>query len=265
MTIINIPDSVQEAVESLEGIGRLLTAREWERAAVVYALTHYEGGSRGPRSSRHMSETLTYQALADLGVTGLTSPKRVGWYHDQWQAVVDGGYADEAELGDEIEIPDDWEWPPNDTVGERDTTMTPERRETLMQAGREAGMRTGSKVVDVAANPRSLQAAIKADPATLRAAEEAVEEARAERHAKAVRQAGGNPDLPVEPFDGELAAEATRIAGVLIGLRTRTRMLRDRCEDDQWAKVQPIINEALTAYTVDFVGNVPDTIEGLIQ
>lgn len=175
MSTINIPRTVDEALASLDGIGRLVTAKEWERAALVYALTH-EGRTGGRRSGTNV--TLSFQGLADRGISGLADRKRVAWYHDQWQAVVEAGYAQPVGLGDDLDIPDDWEWPPNDTVGERDTTMTPERRDRLMEAGRAAGMRTGSKVVDIAANPRSMAEAIKADSATAEAAAKALAESR---------------------------------------------------------------------------------------
>ena len=213
MSTITIPDTIDEAVTSLDGIGRLVQAREWKRAAIVWALTHYEGGSRGPRSMGQMSQTLTYSQLAEKGIVGLTNRKRVAWYHDQWQSVIDDGYADPVGLGDSIDIPDDWEWPPNDSVGERDTSMTEERREHLMEAGREAGLPTGSKVVDIVANQRSLQAAIKADPATAEAAAAALvsndEGIRALRRAE---QEAATARLNADPTYPERHARAVRDA-----------------------------------------------------
>lgn len=43
-----IPETIEQATESLTGLERLLTAKQWERAAIVYAFTR-NGGKPGPK------------------------------------------------------------------------------------------------------------------------------------------------------------------------------------------------------------------------
>jgi hypothetical protein len=44
--MVQIPTSIDGAIDALNGIEELLTAREWERAAIVYAFTREDGHGR---------------------------------------------------------------------------------------------------------------------------------------------------------------------------------------------------------------------------
>lgn len=103
---ITIPASLDEAKASLNGIGALLTAKEWERAAIVWAFTR-DGRGQPNRSTA----ILTMKEFAALRITGLSSENQVGLYRKAWQTAIDDGHAQPVKPGDEIELPDR-KWPP---------------------------------------------------------------------------------------------------------------------------------------------------------
>ncbi|MBA2633833.1 MAG: hypothetical protein H0U86_12690, partial [Chloroflexi bacterium] len=61
---IQIPASLDEAVSNLNGLAALLTAKQWERAAIVFAFTTDEANGRGNRGT---STALSARAFAELG------------------------------------------------------------------------------------------------------------------------------------------------------------------------------------------------------
>jgi len=208
--------------------------------------------------------------LAAHRIVGLRDRDTIALYRDRWQAAINEGAAGPISLGDTIIIPDDWDWPPNDSVGERDVSMTPERRDRLMEAGREAGMPKGSKVVDIAANPKSLRAAIKADPATAQAARQALEEAAQERHDQVIREAGGNP-AGVQAFEGDDITDWNHeVSGIKIRMgNLRGDIQRARRNAEQRGipagRLEELLGETLGALNSALYGEVPDTVEGLTQ
>lgn len=102
MPRINIPVSIEDAKSSLNGLGSLLQAKEWERAAIVYAFT----GPNGPTRPR----TLSLRAFADLGIVGLTNKDTVAEYRKAWESAMEDG-APAAAPGDVITVPN-LPWPP---------------------------------------------------------------------------------------------------------------------------------------------------------
>lgn len=100
---IRIPASIDEAVSSLNGVAALLTAKQWERAAIVYAFTTDEING-GPRTGRNSGQ-LSLREFATLGITGLRSREQVRAYRDAWQSAIDAGPAEEAVPGQEVELP----------------------------------------------------------------------------------------------------------------------------------------------------------------
>src|SRR5690554_2845848 len=105
-----IPSTLDEAKEQLNALGRLLTAKEWERAAIVYAFTR--DGGQGEYQQNVRTDILTVPAFSRLGISGLKSHNSVRMYRDAWQWAVDNGYAGEIHPGQEIELPTvEWsEW-----------------------------------------------------------------------------------------------------------------------------------------------------------
>lgn len=182
-----LPTTAEEAVTELGSLGLLMNATGWKKAAIVAALV---GPATGPGRKGRDSYLfpLTIEALLERRITGLRDRQTVMRYRDAWF-----GERDLPTLGDKIDLDGLPDWPPNLTVGERAPGMTPERRDTLMKAGKDAGMPSGSKVVDVAANPKAMAAAIKADPQVEAAAREALGQADDARHDR-LRPGHGTPE-----------------------------------------------------------------------
>lgn len=83
MTKITIPASIEEATDRLTGLERLLTATEWEKAAIVAAfVTTSEQGKGGAAKA---SSSLSPIQFAALGITGLKSKDTVRRYAEAWE------------------------------------------------------------------------------------------------------------------------------------------------------------------------------------
>src|SRR5262245_2691485 len=174
MNVIHIPATAEAAVTELGSLGRLINAKKWERAALVAALVGPPTGSGGDHGGNQHGNwqtgnsrfAYTVKTLCELGIVGMKTDKTVAHHRDVWcrQRPVPA-------LGESIDLAGLPEWPgiPEEELAQR-SGMTPERKEALLEAGREAGMPTGAKVVDVAANPKALEAAIMADAETARIA-----------------------------------------------------------------------------------------------
>lgn len=102
---IHIPASIAEAKSALNGIGKLLTAKQWERAAIVYAFTEPGSGQgvRKPLVDSH--QRLSIADFAALGVYGLRDRHGVASYRDAWQAAIDDRQAVAVGPGDSVELP----------------------------------------------------------------------------------------------------------------------------------------------------------------
>jgi hypothetical protein len=81
-TTVAIPATIEEAVGALNGIDALLTAKGWERAAIVYAFT--EDGQGNNQHRRKTVNALTISEFADLGIAGLTTRETVALYRNAW-------------------------------------------------------------------------------------------------------------------------------------------------------------------------------------
>jgi hypothetical protein len=101
MTQAKIPNSIEEAVKNLDGIGALLTAKQWERAAIVYAFTEPNGG--GPRTGG-ISRQLSIREFAELGITGLRDRSQIRLYRKAWEVAMQDG-APDAKPGDVVDLP----------------------------------------------------------------------------------------------------------------------------------------------------------------
>ncbi len=82
MTRITIPTSLDEAVNTLGGVDALLTAKEWERAAIVAA---FVSTSDGP-GKRNVSSAISPVEFAALGLKGLSSANTVRHYVEAWKS-----------------------------------------------------------------------------------------------------------------------------------------------------------------------------------
>lgn len=97
---IRIPTTIEEMTSKLNGIERLLTAKGWERAAIVYAFTADQQGTQvGGR--KKVSDRLGIEEFAELGIAGLASRPTVRKYRDLWAE-----HGTPCDPGDEVELPD---------------------------------------------------------------------------------------------------------------------------------------------------------------
>jgi hypothetical protein len=80
-----------ELSERLTGLERLITAKRWERAAIVYAFT--TNVRRRTDLHPEVGFPVTMGRFAQLGFTGLTSKDTVARYRAAWQLAIDEGHA----------------------------------------------------------------------------------------------------------------------------------------------------------------------------
>ena len=97
--IITIPGTIKEATAALGGLGRLLTAKEWERAAIVYAFTEPGEGGRGKTTGK--TGRFSCSAFARLGIAGLRDEETVAWVRQAWQEA-----AGPVRPGETVDLPD---------------------------------------------------------------------------------------------------------------------------------------------------------------
>lgn len=115
-TTIQIPATIEEAMTKLGGLGKLLTAKGWERAAIVYAFAA-PGKAGRPSASRKKSiaiDRLTFREFAEQGIYGLRSQPAVGMHWTCWQEAIDKGWVQAVAPGDEVVLPTQ-EYPPTAT------------------------------------------------------------------------------------------------------------------------------------------------------
>ena len=107
MSRIDLPLDIEEAVLSLKGLGELITATEWKRAAIVWAFTE---DRQGQKDTSHRSvQGLGLQEFADLKLEGLKSRNSVAKYRKAWQRAIDVGAAKDVQPGQRVTLPD-LEW-----------------------------------------------------------------------------------------------------------------------------------------------------------
>jgi hypothetical protein len=142
--------------DTIEGVMGLLTARGWERAAIVYAYTKPSKGGRPPKNSRVLPTVFpcTYTEFSAFGISGLKDQETVAFYREQWVAGIENGWAEMVGPGDTIDVPD----MPFPAVGhDREPTEAEE------QAAEEVGV-SAKQVARAAANPKVIKAAVKSKP-----------------------------------------------------------------------------------------------------
>ena len=107
---VHIPASIEEAIKTLQGLGSLLTAKEWERAAIVWAYT--KPGKGGQPKNPPASGRVPFAVFARHGIHGLSKKDTVSTYWHKWQDAIDDGWAKEVNPGDEIDLPEQPFFPP---------------------------------------------------------------------------------------------------------------------------------------------------------
>jgi hypothetical protein len=86
-----------ELTDRLAGLERLMTAKKWERAAIVYAFTT----NVRKRTDLHpeVGFPVSMGRFAKLGFSGLTSKDTVARYRAAWQMAIDEGQAEKTVPG----------------------------------------------------------------------------------------------------------------------------------------------------------------------
>jgi hypothetical protein len=154
-----LPGTPEEAIDALTSVGKLIFAKKWERAAIIYALTHGEHRGRPLKAGKTAgNSSISCAELAAQGIVGLTNPHTVARYHDAWQAAVDAGEAQPIKLGDPYTAPG-LMWPPDLTHPRLDDGG----RRAAIEAQAEADGTGKASALRIAESPQAMAAAIKAD------------------------------------------------------------------------------------------------------
>jgi hypothetical protein len=134
---IRIPTEIQVLRERLSGLGRLLTARKWERAAIVYAFTEPGEIGRG-RWYKPEPPKMHIREFAAQGFQGLTTNKAVSRYRDAWITAISNGWAVPVSPGQLVTLPDKEfpAWPYVDLEGSGTVTF---EREDISRLRTERG------------------------------------------------------------------------------------------------------------------------------
>jgi hypothetical protein len=101
-TTTRIPTS-EELASRLAGIDGLLTAKQWERAAIVFAYTQVQTGRRNGR--RPTPPRMNLREFARHGYAGLTTNKSVEHYRNAWIRAIEVGQAAPVGPGDTTYLP----------------------------------------------------------------------------------------------------------------------------------------------------------------
>jgi hypothetical protein len=106
---VSIPNTIKEAKAALGDLDDLITAREWQRAAIVWAFTRDTKGGRPGKNPPEFGQ-VSVSEFAKLGIHGLTKRETVAAYRQAWEWAIVNGHAVDAEPGRKVELPD-VEWP----------------------------------------------------------------------------------------------------------------------------------------------------------
>src|SRR5258708_17821329 len=169
---ITVPATIEAAGASLASLDGLVTAREWERAAIVHAFTR-EG--RTVALSAFVRPTISdticgfpqivsLSEFAGLRIVGLRDVHTVAAYRAAWQTAVDQGKAIAATPGALVTMPD-LPFPPV-SVGRTGRNVRQGRLDAIEAEAERQGARGASKAIDIAGNPRAMSIAIVPDDAT---------------------------------------------------------------------------------------------------
>jgi hypothetical protein len=173
-----IPTTVEDAGKQLADLDGLITARSWQRAAIVYAFTEPPG--QGARTSRN-SAKLTPSAFAKLGIAGLRNAETVRTYHGHWQYAIDQGKAQPVAPGDVFHEPD-LDFPPTgksrgrlDLTGSTTATEKAAAIDELLDDADVARQVSPAKLARQASRPDVARAIARNDAAREAVEDEAIE------------------------------------------------------------------------------------------
>lgn len=169
---VQVPASIEEAIADLGGLGALLTAKQWARAAIVYAFT--EPGEN--RFSTGKTGRYTLADFARLGIAGLRDAETVAWVREAWQDAIADGQAKDVKPGDHVTLP------------AREFPSHPRKRTAY------DGFRA-----QVEKNPEAVRELVRDDPAFATRLAQQISETPSVRHAVEARLAEPIVEREVQP------------------------------------------------------------------
>lgn len=202
MTQVRIPVSLDAAVEQLGVIGKIVTAQNWERAAVLAAYVQPDAGHGGRAETASSSRLVSATEFSRKGIHGLRSKDTVLRYVNAWLS-----QRPRPQPGEAVDLDGLPDWPPDTEAPGRN--VGGDRRRDAIIAQAEADGTGASKALDIASNPKAMMAAIKADPNTEIVAKQALNEAALARHER-LRPPPGSADSKAIQADLMAKNDATR-------------------------------------------------------
>lgn len=106
---VSIPPTLDETVGLLDAVGGILSAGYWGTAAIVYAYTADDDKGGRPRKDAEnlvKNNQVSLSEFAELGIRGMTTRNSVRKYRNAWQKAVDEGWAEPAQPGERVALPD---------------------------------------------------------------------------------------------------------------------------------------------------------------
>lgn len=184
--MFQVPSSLEGATESLATLDGLVTASEWQRAAIVFAFTRGDLAGRPRKSDQNLPLSIAEFAAAQI--KGLSSRESVRRYRTAWQEAMKQGHASDITPGQIVSLPD-LTFPPHNELA-----ASP-RRDALDVAADADGV-SRKATHQVATHLTALAAAIKADDKVAAAAMKALDD-RYENAAKPIPRPATTGEAPI--------------------------------------------------------------------
>jgi hypothetical protein len=200
-----IPSTVDDAVDQLGGLHRLIQAREWERAAIVFAFTRDDAPKAHRVMDRNNHERMSFREFAEQGISGLTTHVTVARYHRAWATT-----GNPVRPGQVVNLSGLGPFPPDDQITD------PDRRTYLNDSAEAEGAGTQS-TQQIATHLPAMKAAIKGDSKVAAAARAALDEVHDEFVA-------GRP-ASIEPQQDNARNEYADALTLMVKLRAAHRAL----------------------------------------
>lgn len=133
---IKIPRTTNKVVAELDGVSRLITAKQWERAALVASVVRLDKGHGGREETSTSGHFESAREFARRGIVGLSSPESVSKYVRAWLSQNDGQYP---KLGAKVTLPEvEFPGDPGDEGSRVSTDPTVAVRQVVARHGAKA-------------------------------------------------------------------------------------------------------------------------------
>ena len=110
VTTVFIPSSIEDMRSRVNDLTALLTASEWELAAIIWACTTDELRGRPPKGVNTDTFPMPLKVFAAERFKGLHSVNTLKKYRAAWKLAIEHGIAEDIRLGDSVVLPTaDWQ------------------------------------------------------------------------------------------------------------------------------------------------------------